>query len=303
MGRFSLVTFAGEATRLIEGVSAANANGALAGVSTQFVPGEGHNLSAGLKEAAALLDSKEGTQLLVLTDGGFSPDAATLEQARSLREQGVTLSAVQLAEPVGFQRSESEAPQTALRFDMLTELAEAGGGFALFSDGGSFELNKDAWLPSFSTQQSVALELPGNLPTLELLTGNEGVVRNLPSSVTAEASVVLETLCLEGEGPFALTIDGKSFELKRVDGQWALQDNVRAKADEKLKAVVQTLRSQTPPNEEMLPGDFVCEELAAFSSPVACGTSGLDPSCGYAAQVDVFYETVCTNFCGSCGAF
>lgn len=302
-GRFSLITFAGEAVRVLEGVDAANAPSELASASTQLVPGDGHNLSAALKEAAALVDSKERTQLIVLTDGGFSADSSALEQARALRDGGALLSAVQLTAPTGFQRSELAGAQTALHLDMLTELAKAGGGFALFSDGTSFDQAVDSWLPSVTTRSPLGLVLPGDLPTLDLFSGEVANERQLPSTVTGTASVALYTGCLHGDGPFALTIDGKSFDLKRIGGQWALQDSVRTKADQKLQAVVQALRSQTPPNEEMLPGDFVCEALAAFSSPVACGTSGLDPSCGYAAQVDAFYETVCSEFCGSCGAF
>ncbi len=299
--RFSLVTFAGEATRLIEDAAVGDASGALVAASTQLIPGEGHNLSAGLKEAAALLDTKDGSQLLVLTDGGFTADEAALEQVRSLRAQGVLLSAVQLAVPAGFQRNEGAKAQTSLHFDMLTELAKAGGGFALFSNGDSF--SPDSWVPSLSTQPALALELPGTLPPLDSFVGEAVADRKLPNAVTETASVTLSTHCLEGEGPFSLTIDGQPFSLQQVAGQWRLQDSVRAKADEKLQAVVQALRTQTPPNAEMLPGDFVCEALAAFSSPVACGTSGLDPSCGYAKQVDDFYKTVCSEFCGSCDAF
>jgi Mg-chelatase subunit ChlD len=298
--RFSLITFAGEATVLIDKAPAGEVASSLAVVSTQLVPGEGHNLSAALKEAAALVDSKT-TQLLVLTDAGFSADATALEQARALQEGGSPLSVVQLAAPTGFQRQESAAAQTALRFDMLTELAEAGGGLALFADGESFA--PETWVPPFSMHPAVALILPGNLQPLDVFVGEVVGERRLPSTVTGTASTTLYTGCLDPNVPADLTIDGNAFSLKFVGDQWALQDSVRTKADEKLQAVVKALRTQTPPNDGMLPGDFVCEALAAFSSPVACGTSGLDPSCGYALQVDAFYEKICNDFCGSCGAF
>ena len=130
-GRTGLVVFAGE-PHIVTPLTEDNdtIKNLMTALSTDIMPAQGNFAAPALQMAGELLSLKGilRGELLLITDGIDDP-AATLEQARQLREQGHALSVLGVGTELGGAIMNNGVAEV-IRFDAepLQELARAGGG-------------------------------------------------------------------------------------------------------------------------------------------------------------------------------